>query len=193
MPLGGTPRKLLDHAAGVRWSPDSQRVAFVRPDDSGAGNSSILTARSDGQDEQVLIPATAGVRWVQPAWSHDGAHVYVVRLPRGGYPAAIWRVASHGGSPGPVVSPDGGAWDPEPTPDGSALLYRGGPRGEPPNIWWWPLRGGVPHRLTTGMGAYFAPAFRRMAAGSFSREVSKTPLWPSPGPTLPTSRTRARL
>jgi len=154
VPAGGPPRKLLDHAAAVRWSPDAQRLVFLRIDN--ARGYSVLTARGDGQDERVLISPVVGLRWVQPSWSHDGAYVYVARQYNLGR-TELWRVASSGGAPQPVVTSPPGALYPEPTPDGLGLVYTGPDN----NIWWQPLAGGTAHRLTTGAGDYLEQRFSR--------------------------------
>jgi eukaryotic-like serine/threonine-protein kinase len=156
-PLGGPARKLVEPGAGVRWSPDGRRIAFVLP--GPIEGDAIAVARADGEDRQVLVPPDAGLHTHQPAWSTDGAYIYFVRTfnSMNEAPVEIWRVPSHGGRAEPVVRTPVVAKDPTPTPDGQALIYAGSHHGEPLNLWWHPLDGGAERRLTTGSGEYAEP------------------------------------
>jgi Tol biopolymer transport system component len=160
-PLGGPPRKLMDRAGGLRWSPDGSRITYMRADP--ASGDAILVARPDGADERVLVPPTQGLHLHEPAWSHDGAWVYFNRGAMGNNdaPTEIWRAPSGGGPAEPVVRTQGVARDPLPTPDGRALIYAGDQSGGALNLWWRPLRGGRERRLTRGAGDYIAPRVSR--------------------------------
>ena len=160
-PLGGPPRKLLDRAAGLRWSVDGSWIVFMRPDP--ARGDALLVARPDGTGERVLVPPSQGLHFHEPAWSHDGAWVYFNRglMPNNDAPTEIWRVPSGGGAAERVVSTQGVARDPLLTPDGKALVYAGDQSGGALNLWWRPLRGGGERRLTRGAGDYLAPRISR--------------------------------
>jgi Tol biopolymer transport system component len=160
-PLGGPPRMLVKRAGGLRWSADGQRIAYVRPDP--ASGDGILVARADGADERVLLPAAPGIHAHEPVWSADGAWIYFSRGPMNNNqaPTEIWRVASGGGEPELVVSTEGIAQSPLPTPDGRALIYAGDQAGGALNLWWRPLRGGSERRLTLGAGDYLQPRLSR--------------------------------
>jgi len=71
--LGGTPRRMLAGISGPpSFSPDGQRVAFVR---ATTGESSLLTASLDGASERVLASYKEPESlWWGPrvAWSPDG-------------------------------------------------------------------------------------------------------------------------
>ena len=160
-PLGGPPRKLLDRAAGLRWSADGSRIVYMRPDP--ARGDAILVARSDGTGERVLVPPAQGLHFHEPAWSPDDAWIYFNRgvMPNNDAPTEIWRVRSGGGAAEQVVAGQGVARDPLPTPDGRALVYAGDQSGGALNLWWRPLRGGGERRLTRGAGDYLAPRISR--------------------------------
>jgi serine/threonine protein kinase/Tol biopolymer transport system component len=70
--LGGTPRKILAGMSGPpAFSPDGQRVAFVR---DTFNEDSLLTASLDGSAQQVLASykAPEGIFPYSAAWSPDG-------------------------------------------------------------------------------------------------------------------------
>ncbi len=160
-PLGGPPRKLLDRAAGLRWSADGSRIAYMRPDP--ARGDAILTARSDGTEEREVVAATGGLHFHEPTWSSDGAWIYFIRglMPNNDAPTEIWRVPSAGGTAERVVGTQGVARDPELTPDGSGLIYAGDQSRGALNLWWRRLRDGRERRLTRGVGDYLAPRISR--------------------------------
>jgi Tol biopolymer transport system component len=160
-PLGGPPRKLLDRAAGLRWSADGSRVAYMRP--HPASGDAILAARADGTEERVVVPPTRGLHFHKPTWSHDGAWVYFNRglMANNDAPTEIWRVPGGGGAAERVVASQGVARDPELTPDGGGLIYAGDQAGGTLNLWWRLLRGGRERRLTSGAGDYLAPRISR--------------------------------
>ncbi len=160
-PLGGPPRKLLDRASGLRWSPDGSQIVYMRPD--SARGDAILVARPDGTGQRELVAPTRGLHFHEPTWSHDAAWVYLNRGPMGNNdaPTEIWRVPGAGGALERVVATQGVARGPLLTPDGRALVYAGDQSGGALNLWWRPLRGGPERRLTRGAGDYLAPRISR--------------------------------
>ena len=162
-PLGGPPRKLVDRAAGGRWSPDGERIAYIRT--NPVGGDAIAVARSDGQDERVLLKEGGGVHLHQPAWSPDGSWIYYIRSINANNqaPTEIWRVPAGGGPPEAVVPTAGSgiAVYPMPTADGLGLLYAGDRLGERLNLWLRSLGSGEQRRLTVGSGEYVEPRISR--------------------------------
>jgi Tol biopolymer transport system component len=160
-PLGGPPRKLVERAAGLRWSADGSRVVFMRPDP--AGGDAILVARSDGSEERVIVPPAGGIHTHEPAWSPGGDWIYFDRGLMAGNeaPTEIWRVPSGGGAVERVVGTMGVARAPAPTPDAHGLVYAGDQSGDALNLWWRSLRDGRERRLTRGSGDYLSPRVSR--------------------------------
>jgi TolB protein len=119
-------------------------------------------AAADGQDERILVPAAGGMHLHQVAWGHDGRFIYFSRTLEPNHTLGeIYRVAVAGGAAEPVVSTQGTAMFPAPTPDGRAVIYAGDRGGDGLNIWWHPLDGAPERRLTVGAGEFTEPYISR--------------------------------
>ena len=161
-PLPGAPRRFIEDAVGVRWSPDGRRVVYFRAGQS-AGEP-LVVADADGTNPVELVKARGGVHLHHPAWSHDGRSVYFVRTVTrfDQEPASIFRVPVTGGAIELVIPTVRRALDPLPMPDGAGLIYAANPTTADLDLWWHPLRGASGAvRLTTGVGEY---AEQRMSA-----------------------------
>jgi dipeptidyl aminopeptidase/acylaminoacyl peptidase len=161
--------------ADVCWRPDGSELAFVSARHATADRdlrTDVFAVRPDGSGLR-RITDTSG-RCSSPAWSPDGAHLYVTALPDqpegpdrpdgadgGDRPAALCRVPAAGGAPDPL---------PGPRPDGDAtpatvLTDRGAlvpvRRDGAVELLRVPLAGGAPEVLVDG-----AFTVRGFAAGS---------------------------
>jgi Tol biopolymer transport system component len=82
--LGGTPRKILEGAVTpIGWSPDGQRMAFVRSNPSGRGLD-LATASRDGEDVHAVAERSGfggmpGGTLFAPSWSPDGRRIAMFR------------------------------------------------------------------------------------------------------------------
>ena len=168
-PLPGAPRKFIEDAVGLRWSPDGRRVVYFRPGERGGDT--LFLADADGTNPVELVKERGGIHLHRPAWSHDGVYVYFVLTAsrHDGEPASIFRVAARGGAIEPVVSTPRRALDPLPMPDGTGLIYAANPTTPDLDLWWRPLDDPkVAVRLTTGVGEHIEPRMstdgRRMVA-----------------------------
>ncbi len=168
-PLPGVPRRFIEDAAGLRWSPDGRRVAYFRTGQTAA--EPLFVADADGTNPVELVRGRGGMHLHRPAWSHDGRYVYFVSTTTrfDQEPAGIFRVAATGGPVEPVIQTPRRALDPLPMPDGAGLIYAANPTTADLNLWWRPLDGSSGAvRLTTGVGEYFEPRMstdgRRMVA-----------------------------
>jgi eukaryotic-like serine/threonine-protein kinase len=76
--LGGASRKLITRVdSPVTTSPDGQRIAFVRGNFPGTGESALIAANADGTGEQVLAKRKLPeffypIPYTGPSWSPDG-------------------------------------------------------------------------------------------------------------------------
>jgi eukaryotic-like serine/threonine-protein kinase len=119
--LGGNARKLLTNADGpVTFSPDSQRLAFVR------NETLLMVANADGSAAQTLAAASEGNRWVIPAWSPDGKIIVSAVYSSVDSNYHLIEVAANDGTEKPFASPpwlwiSGLVW----LSDGSGLILSG--------------------------------------------------------------------
>lgn len=116
-----------------RVSPDGRRVVYARHR-SGEGNWVLAVREVAGglqAEERRIAPPVAGATLASPSWSRDGRTIYAV-VGSGGFldvyafaadPAGAAGPADIGAVARPVTRTAGGAFAPEPTPDGSALFY----------------------------------------------------------------------
>lgn len=167
-PLPGAPRKFIEDAAGLRWSPDGRRVAYYQVGQT-AGEA-LFVAAADGTNRVEIVRGRGGVHAHRPAWSQDGRHLYFVSTTAryDQEPAGIFRVPVAGGAIEPVIQTSRRALDPLPMLDGG-LIYAANPTTADLDLWWRPPNeSGNPVRLTTGVGEYAEPRMssdnRRMVA-----------------------------
>jgi Tol biopolymer transport system component len=155
-PLGGVAHPFLE-GRGVRWSPDGRRIAYIRA--GGSAGDTLFVADADGSNARETVPARGGMHVHWPAWSADGRDVYYIYTIAtwNGEPAEIYRVSASGGTPERVVASASRAVFPNPTPDGKGLIYAANPARADLNLWWRPLSGGAPVRLTSGVGEFGEP------------------------------------
>jgi len=160
-PLGGTPRRFVETAGALRWSPDGSRITYVRPGETRGD--AIVVAEANGANPREIVPARGGWHAHWPAWSADGRYVYFVQTIAtwNGEPSEIVRVSVNGGESQTVVRTTRRALFPLPTADGG-LIYGANPSGVDLDLWWQRPNGSEPQRLTTGIGEYAEP---RMSAG----------------------------
>jgi Tol biopolymer transport system component len=159
-PLGGTPRRFVETAGALRWSPDGRRIVYVRPGESRGDT--IVVADANGENPRDIVPARGGWHTHWPAWSADGQFVYFVQTIAtwNGEPSEIVRVPASGGEPQTVVRTTRRALFPLPTADGG-LLYGANPNGVDLDLGWRRSHENELQRLTTGVGEYAEP---RMSA-----------------------------
>jgi eukaryotic-like serine/threonine-protein kinase len=75
--LGGTPQTIVRNIdSDISFSPDGQRIAYVRWNSPEVGKYSILTASLEGNSETVLQTGVAAVEPHSLAWSPKGDEIY---------------------------------------------------------------------------------------------------------------------
>jgi Tol biopolymer transport system component len=149
---------LQKRGLGIRWSPEGGQFVAVAP--GGLAGDGLIVADRDGSNVRDLVKAQEGWHLHWPAWSSDG-HIYFIRtittVTINGEPSEIYRVPAQGGAIEPVVETTRRAIHPFPTLDGSGLIYSANPDAAGLNLWWRPIEGGTPRRLTMGIGEYAEP------------------------------------
>jgi TolB protein len=143
-------------------------MLFVRA--GASAGDALFIAGEDGGSPRELVGRRGGMHIHWPVWSHDSRYIYFNYSIQtsNSEPASIYRVSTGGGDIEPVVETARRAVFPAPTPDGGGLIYSANPFGVDLALWWRPLTGSVPTRLTTGVGEYaetsIAPDGRSMVS-----------------------------
>jgi Tol biopolymer transport system component len=116
LPASGGEAECLTQSSGValnihpRFSPDGKRIAFVS--DRG-GHPHLWVMNADGSDPRE-IPTDPMYRFLQPAWSPDGKHLYALRWD------GIYRISLDGNQERLVE--ERAEW-PSPSRDGRFLYF----------------------------------------------------------------------
>jgi Tol biopolymer transport system component len=156
--FGGDVATVMQRAGDMAWSPDGRHVAFIhrpRPTEPVA----LVTAAIDGSDSRVLLRGDGAYPFVRgPSWSPDGRTIAVVRS-TGGIAAEIWLVPVAGSSARRLSADPPAIFSDEPcfTPDGRGIVHSSN-RGGSVNLWFLPVDGGPPTRITTGPGPDESPS-----------------------------------
>ncbi len=153
--LGGTPRKIADQIFQFALSPDGKRVALLRANRAKGGVDLVTVATAGGGEN-------AEHHWDNPhpalGWSPDGerlalaelaadrtlplrgrVEIYDLRHRRSTYLPRYWRALRA------VI------W----TPDGKGLVLSAQERtGTPLQLWYQPMDGGAPQRITNDLNDY---------------------------------------
>jgi Tol biopolymer transport system component len=146
-PLGGSPRRIVEHGWNADLSPDGERLVFEH-------QGQVWVAKADGTGIAPLPQlAKAVTPWYGDTWptfSPDGRSIAVFLGEEGRY-GDYWVIPLHGGRALRVTADlaEGGA--PAWTPDGKFLVVPSARAGST-NLWRVAVSGGAPEALTTGAG-----------------------------------------
>jgi len=125
--LGGAPRQLImDVDSPVSFSPDGERIVFVRQS-TAARNSSLMAANADGTGQKpvVVVKYPASFAMDGPSWSPDGKRIAIGKSLKGDFQSFILEtVEVDTGAEARVGSREWdymrqSAW----LPDGSAIIF----------------------------------------------------------------------
>ncbi len=151
--LGGTARKVADHAYDPSWSPDGKRLAF-RSIRDGAWR--LYTSSLD--NGQLRVVEGVSPRALGPAWSPDGRFLAYVGSVSNALGWEVNVVPAGGGTPVPLTHDRASvALRPAWSRDGRFVIFSSN-RAGPLNLWRVAFQAdpmgadGAPERLTTGEG-----------------------------------------
>ena len=164
--LGGDVVAAIPNAAYPAWSPDGRRLVYLRRKEAGVVE--LVTSRVDGTDAHALLESDSVYPFLRnPAWSPDGSQIAFV-TGSGGIAGEIWLVAAEGGQARRAIDETGPAASDSPvfTADGRGIVHASN-RGGATNLWFLPLGGGGPVRLTTGPGPDESPTVSADGAVAF--------------------------
>ncbi|MGA8877542.1 MAG: protein kinase [Candidatus Korobacteraceae bacterium] len=104
--LGGEPQIVARNISSesITFSPDGQRIAYIREDDPEIGKYRILSASLEGGNETVLLTEAAPNPPDFLAWSPKGDEIYSSRVGGNGERAAIDVLDVHTGKSRPFVA-----------------------------------------------------------------------------------------
>ena len=145
----------LTNGAHPTWSPDGQRIAFVKNESAGGGDVYVINV--DGSGERKLMDISWQANKLPLAWSPDGSRLTVT--------AQGLFVIDLGSGQSRKVS--GNAYDPAWSPDGAQLAFtfwEGDGPSESPAVYVVNADGsGQPRKLTDGSGPSWSPDGNRIA------------------------------
>jgi Tol biopolymer transport system component len=146
----------------VAWSPDGERVAFIRSEriaDSGANWVMRLNViDADGNAAETLTPAELQVQSF--SWSPDGSRIVLAGQPVGLDEADLHLYVMDADGSGLTLLINGRGSDPTWSPDGTRIAFAGHAAGErESDIFLIHVDGGERTRLTSDPAADFRPAW----------------------------------
>ena len=156
--LGGTPKQLVrDIDSAPAFSPDGQRIAYIRGILNPPGNN-VLVANRDGSSERVLAGrGSFGPGFASVSWSEDGRYLAVIS-PQTRNGRAQWVLETVSTSSGEVrhlhaftAGAEATAW----LPDGRGVLAVGtDPESGRGQIWFVSYPTGEVSRFTNDLANY---------------------------------------
>jgi serine/threonine protein kinase len=163
--LGGTPRLFLaDVASPIGWSPDSQRIAFLRTQVAPTLTSQLIVADADGGQERQLAQSEVPTQWISlvapwrpsfaPAWSPDGQRIAVSATEVGSLVSTVVSIDSRTGSMQVAGIPSGTSGGLDWLDTGSLVLNVPLQLGGPSQLFRISFPGGLPSRLTNDPNDY---------------------------------------
>jgi eukaryotic-like serine/threonine-protein kinase len=154
-PLGGTPRKLIEHARNPNWSFDGKLLVFER-------EAEIWIANADGSNQRKVegipkVPVLVVDRF--PAFSPDSSEIVFFQITFGTI-GDYFIIPTKGGQPRQITfdhaAGERSCW----TPDGKYIIFSSARKGSF-TLWKIPASGGDPEAITTGAGPDAAPDISR--------------------------------
>jgi Tol biopolymer transport system component/DNA-binding winged helix-turn-helix (wHTH) protein len=147
---GGAPRRFLDNATHLAWSPDGKRMVYQQytPGDP------LFVAEANGSGARRIFVDEPGRHCHMLAWSPDGRYIYFARGPHPTREMDIWRIRPEGGEPARLTHHNAKVGYPTPL-DGETLLYTVTTAGSPAaSLYALDLTTLATRRINTGVEEY---------------------------------------
>ncbi len=163
--LGGTPRRVLSGIdSTATFSPDGSRLAYLRVDPSGSGDSAVMIAKVDGTSVSALATRHppqffAPAFFAAPAWSPDGERIAAPVIDRKAGDTTLVTIEVDDGTERIVREGLGSATFTAWLPDGSAILFSGrdptrGTFAYGAQLWMQPYPDGAAQPITVATAEY---------------------------------------
>jgi eukaryotic-like serine/threonine-protein kinase len=121
--LGGTPERLAEDVdSNITFSPDGQRIAFMRYDNPDPGKYRLIVKTLGSGGETALTGGASSQGLYNPAWSPDGKTILCAVNQPGDAVSGLIAVDARSGQQRLVLSSDSGLTSPTWLPDGRGLL-----------------------------------------------------------------------
>lgn len=169
--------------AQIVWSPDGARIAFKRSLEPFGRSGVIDSIGLDGREEKKLADLTNSNFSSGIDWSPDGNRLAFSDTPPDTQQLAIYVFDLRTGEKRKVTSPPSriwGDWDPRFSPDGSSLAFKRVTDFWADDLYWIPVAGGTPQRLSAGTGGIWGHSWTqdgRHVVASCQRSGSLFGLW----------------
>jgi Tol biopolymer transport system component len=150
--LGGSPSLIVNNAKNPSVSPDSKRIAFVRPGPNGDDRIAVAPL-SDPSQGRFLTDDDGGL-WNHddPAWSPDGTRICYTAHRN------LWMVPSNGGPARMLTTDDQLDFEPFWSHNGKYIYFSSYRTGTTAALWRISAAGGRPVRITTGTASESSPS-----------------------------------
>jgi Tol biopolymer transport system component len=162
--MGGSPRRFLESANMVIWSPDGTQIAYFEP----LPGDPIFVADRQGMNARQLYASRPGEHTHYESWSPDGRYIYFAR----GYRSTemdVWRVPSTGGKAEQLTHQNSKVSYPIALNDRTLLYIASAENGAGSWLYALDLKSRVTHRANLGVEDFISVAASNGPNGPMTR------------------------
>lgn len=159
------------------WSPDGEKIGFIRNRGGGPRTMNLWTMMKNGQN-QVQISETGGIR--NAIWCEQGETFVYSYDDNASYRYTIWKIPARGGAPEPLVINEASQQPTDCSPDGKTFLFQSNMSGTN-KIYYMSVSGGdyveIINELGGGEGGRWSPDGSLIAFLSNKNKENTTDLY----------------